>query len=86
MLRPNKKCNVRINLETKSRNYSGSDGIMCANDGWVLIQNSNLLCGTLDKTTLGGNKKGIYYVLIRDCSEMDAALCMNRLAKMTSRW
>lgn len=39
---------------------------MCLKDGWVLFKNSELLLGQIGKTTLGGNKSGLIYNLLRD--------------------
>lgn len=39
---------------------------MCLKDGWVLFHNSELLSGQLGKNTLGGNKSGLIYTLLRD--------------------
>ncbi|KOB67105.1 DNA-directed RNA polymerase, partial [Operophtera brumata] len=36
----------------------------------VIIRNSELICGSMDKSTLGsGNKTSIFYILLRDCGE-----------------
>lgn len=60
---------------------------MCPNDGWVIFQNSELICGNLCKTTMGsGSKTGLYYSLIRDNSAEISAKCMLRLSKFSSRW
>ncbi|CAD7087568.1 unnamed protein product [Hermetia illucens] len=83
-LRPNKDCPVQANMSTKGRNYtSGYD--LCVKDSWVIIRNSELLCGCMDKATLGsGTKNSIYYVLLRDFGEMHATKAMWRLARMAS--
>lgn len=39
---------------------------MCLKDRWVYIKNSELLSGQLGKSTLGGNKSGLVYALLRD--------------------
>jgi DNA-directed RNA polymerase III subunit RPC1 len=60
---------------------------MCRNDGWVIFQNSELICGNLCKPTMGGgSKKGLFYSLIRDNSPEMAAACMLRIAKFSARW
>lgn len=35
-------------------------------DGYVVFKNSELLAGQLGKNTLGGNKTGLIYTLLRD--------------------
>lgn len=60
---------------------------MCPNDGWVIFQNSELICGNLCKTTMGsGSKNGLFYSLQRDNSVEVAAQCMLRVAKFSARW
>ncbi|KAG7247410.1 hypothetical protein CRUP_017783, partial [Coryphaenoides rupestris] len=49
----------------------------------VVIHNSELMCGTLDKGTLGsGSKKNIFYILLRDWGQEEAADAMSRLARL----
>lgn len=51
----------------------------------VVIRNSELLCGAMDKGTLGsGTKKCVFYVLLRDYGEEAATRAMWRLARMAS--
>ncbi len=45
-----------------------------------------MLLGQLGKTTLGGNKNGLLYALIRDNSPEAACEVMHRFAKLSSRW
>ena len=46
-----------------------------------------MLCGALGKKTLGaGNKKGLFYALIKDASSAVAAQIMARFAKLSSKW
>lgn len=49
----------------------------------VVIHNSELMCGTLDKGTLGsGSKNNIFYILLRDWGQEEAANAMSRLARL----
>ena len=48
MLRPNKRCNVKANLVTKGKSYT-SNREFCINDSFVIIRNSELLAGSMDK-------------------------------------
>ncbi|PRP89125.1 polymerase (RNA) III (DNA directed) polypeptide A [Planoprotostelium fungivorum] len=78
---------IKINLEVKSRSYTGRDEHMCRNDGWVCFQSSELISGVLDKTTLGsGNKNNIFHIIMRDFSPYEAVNCMSRLSKLCARW
>uniref|UniRef100_A0A672PUW8 DNA-directed RNA polymerase subunit n=1 Tax=Sinocyclocheilus grahami TaxID=75366 RepID=A0A672PUW8_SINGR len=45
--------------------------------------NSELMCGSLDKGTLGsGSKNNIFYILLRDWGQQEAADAMSRLARL----
>lgn len=44
------------------------------------------MCGNLGKSCLGGSKKGLIYVLLRDHGPQVAARIMSRLAKLCARW
>ncbi|CAH1795117.1 unnamed protein product [Owenia fusiformis] len=82
LLRPNKDCIVKANLRTKGKNYSNGED-MCVNDSYICIHNSELMCGAMDKSTLGGgSKNNIFYILLRDYGEEYAASAMGRLAKI----
>lgn len=84
ILRPNNECPVKSNLMTKGKNYTGNND-MCIRDSYVVIRNSVLLCGSMDKSTMGsGTKNCIFYVILRDFGEDYATKTMWRLARMTS--
>merc|ERR1719228_1815985 len=84
LLRPNNKCNVRANLETKGKSYT-KDREFCINDSYVVIRNSQLLAGSMDKSTMGsGTKSNVFYILLRDFGEDAACLAMWRLARVAS--
>ncbi|RHZ25524.1 hypothetical protein DYB37_005703, partial [Aphanomyces astaci] len=73
LVRPNRRCPVKVNFELKERNYT-TNLSMCYKDGYVVFRNSELLSGNLCKKTLGdGSKKGLFYVLIRDHGSAEAA-------------
>jgi DNA-directed RNA polymerase III subunit RPC1 len=60
---------------------------MCPKDGYVIFRDSQLICGTLDKATLGGGSKdNLFHVLMRDYSPSVAADRMSRLARLCARW
>ncbi|KAJ3182234.1 hypothetical protein HDU85_003276 [Gaertneriomyces sp. JEL0708] len=107
LLRPNKRSNTIINLETKCRTYDKDykgkygvpmskertyaghafDNTFAPNDAWLLIYNSELLAGVVDKSIVGdGNKNSMFYSVMRDCGADVAADCMTRLAKISARW
>ncbi|XP_015123305.1 DNA-directed RNA polymerase III subunit RPC1 [Diachasma alloeum] len=84
ILRPNSSCQILANLKTKGRAYT-YDEELCMNDSYVIIRNSELLAGAMDKSTLGsGAKQNIFYVLLRDWGEDASTIAMWRLARMAS--
>ncbi|XP_041032404.1 DNA-directed RNA polymerase III subunit RPC1 isoform X1 [Carcharodon carcharias] len=83
ILKPNKDCPINANLRTKGKQYCGKDEDLCYNDSFVVIQNSELMSGSLDKGTLGsGSKNNIFYILLRDWGQVAAADAMSRLARL----
>lgn len=90
LLRPNASVRVYVTLNVKEKNFRKGehyDETMCINDGWVYFRNSELISGQLGKATLGnGSKDGLYSILLRDYNSHAAAVCMNRLAKLSARW
>ncbi|KAH8671184.1 DNA-directed RNA polymerase III subunit RPC1 [Xylariales sp. PMI_506] len=98
LMRPNKACPIKINLEAKCREYvppnKSSDDPrersrapdMCPRDGWLVVRNSEVMCGRMDKSTVGSGKKdSIFYVIMRDFGPDEAVIAMNRLAKLCAR-
>ncbi|TDZ24948.1 DNA-directed RNA polymerase III subunit rpc1 [Colletotrichum orbiculare MAFF 240422] len=89
MMRPNKDSPVKINLDAKCREYKARAGQcpdMDPNDGWLVIRNSEVMCGRMDKSTVGSGKKdSVFYVILRDFGPDAAVVTMNRLAKLCAR-
>lgn len=82
LLRPNRASTVIMNLRAKGKQYTSKEDL-CVNDSFVVIYNSEHLCGALDKASLGsGSKSNIFYILLRDYGEQIAADCMSRLARL----
>ena len=92
ILKPNKNYNIIINLKTKSKSFSlidnkNIDPFKCPKDGFVIIKNSQLLTGIIDKETIGnGSKKGLIFALIKDCGNLECAKFLLRISKFCSRW
>ncbi|KAH8145366.1 uncharacterized protein LAJ45_10649 [Morchella importuna] len=90
LLRPNKKSNVLVNLDAKCRDFKtvpGQAPDMCPNDGWLVIRGSEVMCGLMDKSTVGSGKKdSVFYVILRDYGPDETVQAMNRLAKLCARW
>lgn len=89
LIRPNKESKVMVNLDAKCKDYTPSPGMtpdMCPNDGWLVIRNSEVMCGVMDKSTVGAGKKdSLFYVLLRDFGPEAAADAMNRLSRLCAR-
>ncbi|KAK2152800.1 hypothetical protein LSH36_317g01042 [Paralvinella palmiformis] len=82
IIKPNRTSKVKANLRTKGKNYSKNEEL-CINDSFILIHNSELLSGAMDKSSLGsGSKNQIFYILLRDYGEEEAARAMSRLARL----
>jgi DNA-directed RNA polymerase III subunit RPC1 len=90
LMRPNKQSPVKVNLDAKCRDYKAVPGQapdLDENDGWLVIRNSQVMCGRMDKTTVGSGKKdSIFYIILRDYGGDEAVTCMNRLAKLSARF
>ena len=90
MMRPNKKCEIMVNLDAACREYRvqpGQSRDLDKNDGWLCIRNSEIMCGVMDKSTIGSGKKdSVFYVIMRDFGPDAAVQAMNRLARLSARW
>ncbi|KAJ2723726.1 DNA-directed RNA polymerase III subunit C1 (rpo31) [Coemansia sp. Benny D115] len=88
LMRPNKKSNLLINLEAKTKSFKRSAiPDLCPRDGYLIIRNSEIMCGSLDKSVVGdGKKESIFFIALRDYGTEEAASLMNRLAKLSARW
>ena len=91
LMRPNKDSPVKVNLDAKCRDYIKNDENwapdMDINDGWLVVRNSEVMCGRMDKTTVGSGKKdSIFYIILRDFGPDEAVTAMNRLAKVSARY
>lgn len=80
IFKPNKDCPVKANLEAKGKAYT-KNRELCVKDSYILIRNSELIAGTLDKGHLGSGGKGgnIFYVILRDFGQDYAIKSMWRL-------
>ena len=85
VLRPNRRARVMVNFTVKEKIYTKGD-YCCLKDGLVLFRNSELLLGQIGKNTLGGNKTGLIYHLLRDNTNEVACEIMHRIAKLSARW
>jgi DNA-directed RNA polymerase III subunit RPC1 len=90
LMRPNKQSVVKVNLDAKCKDYKPSSNKcpdLDPNDGWLVVRNSEVMCGRMDKTTVGSGKKdSIFYIILRDFGPDEAVIAMNRLAKVSARY
>lgn len=98
LMRPNKKSKVLVNVECKCNKWEEAKpenyptrmipaNDLSPNDGWLVVVNSEIMCGVMDKATVGsGKKKSIFGVILRDYGPHEAAAAMNRLAKLCARY
>ncbi|WFD35230.1 DNA-directed RNA polymerase [Malassezia cuniculi] len=91
LIRPNKNSPVLVNLESRCRTFEkpreGEIKEMSPNDGYLVVINSEVICGVMDKSTVGdGNKHSLFGVILRDYGPDQAVAAMNRLAKTCARW
>ncbi|KAI0084185.1 beta and beta-prime subunits of DNA dependent RNA-polymerase [Irpex rosettiformis] len=97
LMRPNKQSKVLVNVESKCNKEEKPDpkcyprmkpaSDMSPNDGWLVVVNSEIMCGLMDKATVGsGKKKSIFGVIMRDYGPHEAVAAMGRLAKLCARY
>ena len=90
LLRPNRLCNVRLSLDSPGREYRHQEQRprdLDEKDSWLCIRDSEVMCGVMDKATIGAGKKdSVFFAILHDFGE-DAALdAMNRLARLIPRY
>jgi DNA-directed RNA polymerase III subunit RPC1 len=89
LMRPNKSSRVLVNLEAAAKQYKqGKDAPdLNENDAYLVIRNSEVMCGVMDKATVGdGKKDSVFYVIMRDFGPDHAVQAMNRLSRLSARW
>ncbi|KIY51353.1 beta and beta-prime subunits of DNA dependent RNA-polymerase [Fistulina hepatica ATCC 64428] len=98
LMRPNRKSKIFVNVESKCKEYHPPvpsyhpwivkpRADLAPNDGWLVVVNSEIMCGVMDKATVGsGKKKSIFGVILRDYGPHEAAAAMNRVAKLCARY
>ncbi|EMC92129.1 hypothetical protein BAUCODRAFT_78328 [Baudoinia panamericana UAMH 10762] len=91
LMKPHPSYPVNVNLDAKGKQYSAPLGNtapdLLPNDSYLVVRNSEVMCGTMDKAVIGdGKKDSIFYVIMRDFGPEYAVAAMNRLAKLSARW
>lgn len=93
LLKPSAADSTAVTLETKEKMFGSLtpdnklvEPCMDLADGYVIFRSSDLLCGRLGKTTLGGGSKtGLFQVLATDYGPNSAVTVMNRLARLSAK-
>lgn len=84
IIRPNPEFPVACNLTARRKDYTRGEEL-CSNEAWVVLRNSELLAGALDKSLLGsGSKKNLFYVILKDYGKEHAADAMWRVARVST--
>ncbi|KAH9875596.1 hypothetical protein IAQ61_003060 [Plenodomus lingam] len=90
LMRPNKASRVLVNLEAACKQFKNTPGQspdLNENDAYLVIRNSEVMCGVMDKATVGdGKKDSVFYVMMRDFGPDHAVQGMNRLSRLSARW
>ena len=91
LMRPHKSSPVQLNFECRTKSFKKPKGglapDLCAQDGYLVVRNSEVMCGVFDKETIGAKgKKTLFYVTMRDYGAQEAADAMCRLSKLSARW
>ncbi|KAF2753317.1 beta and beta-prime subunits of DNA dependent RNA-polymerase [Pseudovirgaria hyperparasitica] len=91
LMRPSRSMNVLVNLEAKCKQYkpdpAASRPDLVYDDSYLVIRNSVIMSGMMDKATVGdGKKDSVFSVIMRDFGPNHAVQSMNRLAKLSARW
>ncbi|KAF1962438.1 beta and beta-prime subunits of DNA dependent RNA-polymerase [Byssothecium circinans] len=91
LMRPNKASRVLVNLDAAGKQFKKpndpKDPGDLENDSLLVIRNSEVMCGPMDKATVGdGKKDSVFYVIMRDFGPDHAVQAMNRLSRLSARW
>jgi len=90
LMRPNKKSRVLVNMDGACKQYKPDPSLppdLNEDDAWLVIRNSEVMCGVMDKNTMGdGKKDSVFYVILRDFGPDCLVQSMNRMAKLSARF
>lgn len=90
LIKPNEGVKVSLNLDAPCRDHKKYHPELhrdLQDDSFLCIRNSEVMCGRMDKSTVGsGKKNSLFYILVRDFGVEAASAAMNRLSKLCARW
>ncbi len=73
LVRPNRGVNLNVNTELCEKSYT-KDGPLCKHEGYVVFRNSDLVCGSIAKKSIGdGSKSGLLYALMQYAGPKEAS-------------
>ena len=90
LMRPNRRSNIRVNIDAQCRDFRQHHEELhndLQDDSFLCIRNSEIMCGRMDKSTIGAGKKhSLFYIMYRDFGADASAQGMNRLSRLCGRW
>jgi len=87
LVRPNARTAIFVNLECAEKVHTKKgEPVMCPADGYVIFRNSELLCGRLGKTVLGGGNKGGLFATLNSGACCVCVVCVGGVAGQWWRW
>ncbi|KAB8737515.1 hypothetical protein FH972_026474 [Carpinus fangiana] len=90
LMRPSLKSPILVNFDGAGKQFKAEPGVandLIIDDSWLVVRNSEVMCGMMDKSTMGSGKKdSVFYVIMRDFGADAAVQAMDRLSKLSARW
>lgn len=90
LMRPSRKSSILVNFDGACKQFKAEPGVandLAEDDSWLVVRNSEIMCGMMDKSTMGAGKKdSVFYVLMRDFGPDAAVQAMDRVSKLSARW
>ena len=90
LMKPSRRSEVKVNIDAQCRDFKQyHPGLHrdLQNDSYLCIRNSEIMCGRMDKSTVGsGKKNSLFYIMYRDFGADAGAQGMNRLSRLCARW
>ena len=90
LMKPSRRSNIRVNIDAQCRDFRQHHEDLhndLQNDSFLCIRNSEIMCGRMDKSTIGAGKKhSLFYIMYREFGPDASAQGMNRLSRLCGRW
>lgn len=87
LLNPQYSKKLRMNVVLKEKFYDSHKNALAydLDDGYVIVNNGELVSGRIGKVAMGGSKHGLFYSLIRYLGSETAAKTLSRFALLSSK-